>query len=172
MIRILAEVAQSQIGVREVGQNGGAEIREYQLATTLKPGPWPYCAAFVDWCIREWLERKNCAPWLSLQTMTPETWRPKTALAFGLIDWAKSRPNTTHILGEKAEVEAGDIVIFDFSHCGIVVRGFDGFIETVEGNTNNAGNREGDGVYRKIRPQKLARAFIRIRQSELAGTRR
>ena len=44
-------------------------------------------------------------------------------------------------------------------HIGIVT-GFDGKnIYTIEGNTNAAGSREGQGVYRKIRPLKTVAAM-------------
>lgn len=40
-----------------------------------------------------------------------------------------------------------------YGHCGIVVGIRDkNYIYTVEGNTNNNGSREGDGVYKKVRP--------------------
>ena len=39
----------------------------------------------------------------------------------------------------------------DLNHTGVVI-GFDAtYITTIEGNTNDDGGREGDGVYRKVR---------------------
>lgn len=37
------------------------------------------------------------------------------------------------------------------AHVGYIDRWSDKTVTTVEGNTNQAGSREGDGVYRKIR---------------------
>ncbi len=57
MLEKLIAIAESQVGVREIGGNNrGDKIREYQTATDLAPGAWPWCAAFTDWCIKEWLE--------------------------------------------------------------------------------------------------------------------
>ena len=167
MINKLLKIAEAEVGVREVGgNNSGRRIREYQTATNLKPAAWPWCAAFVDWCIREWLNDPEAVKWLNLKVSTPESWRPKTALAYGYYGWSKSRPKTTLLLNEDADAEPGDIVMFDFSHVGFVVREEKGVIETIEGNTNTKGQRDsvsGDGVFRKLRNKKLARNFLRIR---------
>jgi hypothetical protein len=172
MISRLAEIAISQVGVREVGGNNcGPKIREYQAATDLAPAAWPWCAAFVDWCIKEWLIEASVRDWLGLKTMTPEAWRPKTAAAFGLNHWAKGKPNTTKVYGEKFMPYPGDIIIFDFSHCGIVIERTKDKVVTVEGNTNGKGERDstsGDGVWRKIRTPSLAHSYIRINRSLLA----
>ena len=126
------------------------------------------CAAFVDWCIKEWLEDSQATKWLNLQRSTPEQWRPKTALAYGLTSWAKKRPNTTRIFTEKDKAKAGDIVTFDFSHVGFVVSDNGHWIETLEGNTNGKGERDsesGDGVWKKIRKKTLVKDLIRINPS-------
>lgn len=163
----LSEIAASQVGVKEVGGNNcGKKIREYQSATNLSPAAWPWCAAFVDWCVLEWLKDPAVAKWLDLRTTRPASWRPKTAAAFGLIKWAQDRPHTTTIYPETAKPQAGDIVVFDFSHCGIVTGTSGSKILTVEGNTNGRGERDsesGDGVWAKSRAASLARCFIRIR---------
>jgi len=175
MTRLLAEIAASQIGVREEGgNNNGSKIRDYQRATDLKPASWPWCAAFVDWCIREWLARPGVREWLNLQASTPEEWRPKTALAYGYLGWAKARPKTSVILHERDLAQPGDIVVFDFSHVGIVESDSGFQIITIEGNTNGRGDRDsesGDGVWRKARQKTIARNFIRIRPVlALSGT--
>jgi hypothetical protein len=166
MTHKLLAIAQSEIGVREQGGNNrGQRIREYQSATELAPDNWAWCAAFVDFCIRQWVSNSDVVKWLDLQSLTPEQWRPKTALAYGLTEWAKSRPKTTSIYTDKDTAQPGDIVTFDFSHVGIVLEDGGDTIVTVEGNTNVKGQREsesGDGVWRKIRAKSLARDFIRI----------
>jgi hypothetical protein len=170
MIEKLADVAMSQVGVREVGGNNrGPKIRVYQAASSLKPGPWPWCAAFVDWCVQQWLGYPEVKKWLGLKHMTPEKWRPTTALAFGLIDWARKRPNTVTVLPESAKAKVGDIVVFDFSHTGIVVGVGARTIDVVEGNTNGRGTRDsetGDGVWLKKRNLSLARCYLRISPSK------
>jgi hypothetical protein len=168
-IKRLVEIALSQVGVKEVGGNNkGAKIREYQSATTLKPAPWPWCAAFTSWVIREWLKDPEVIKWLNLKLLTPEKWRPKTAAAFGYIEWAKSRPATTKILTSKAKPKVGDIVVFDFSHIGIITEVGEKSFKAVEGNTNGKGTRDstsGDGVWLKTRTPSLVRNYIRINPS-------
>ena len=167
MTNLLAQIAAEQIGVREEGgNNNGSKIRDYQKATDLKPASWPWCSAFVCYCIAEWLDRPGVRDWLNLQASTPEEWRPKTALAYGFLGWAKSRPKTTIILHDRELARPGDIVVFDFSHVGIVESDSGHQIITIEGNTNGRGERDsesGDGVWRKARQKTIARNFIRIR---------
>jgi hypothetical protein len=176
MTKLLAEIAASQIGTREEGgNNNGIPIRNYQRATNLKPASWPWCAAFVDWCIREWLHAPGVTEWLNLKSSNPfKQWRPQTALAYGFIGWAKARPKTTVILHERELARPGDIVVFDFSHVGIVESDSGHQIVTIEGNTNGRGDRDsesGDGVWRKARQKTIARNFIRIRPVlALSGT--
>lgn len=169
MLDRLIAIASAEVGVREIGGNNrGDRIREYQSATDLPPGAWPWCAAFTSWCIREWLKDKDVVAWLNLQRRTPEDWRPKTALAYGYTTWARQRPNTTRILTERAPAMPGDIVTFDFSHVGFVVSESRGSIQTIEGNTNGRGDRDsesGDGVWLKVRKKTLVKDLIRINAS-------
>ena len=52
----LVALARREIGTREAGGNNrGARVEEYQQATWLNPAPWPWCAAFTCWLLREWL---------------------------------------------------------------------------------------------------------------------
>ena len=166
MISKLADIALSQVGVREVGGNNrGSKIRLYQTATNLEPGVWAWCAAFVDWCLFEWTKDPAAVFWLDLRKTSILSWRPQTAAAFGLLKWAQDRPHTTTILPETAKPEAGDLVVFDFSHCGIVTGSKGARVLTVEGNTNGKGERDsesGDGVWLKSRPLSLVRNYIRI----------
>jgi len=166
----LATIAETQIGVREVGgNNNGATIRQYQNATNLKPASWPWCAAFTCWAVREWLKDPAAVRWLNLKTTTPEKWRPTTAAAFGFITWANKRKSTVMIFDDDIQPRRGDIVVFDFSHIGIVTGSTRTRMQTVEGNTNGKGTRDstsGDGVWAKDRALSLARCYLRIRPSQ------
>jgi hypothetical protein len=169
MLHKLIAIASAEVGVREEGGNNrGSRIREYQSATDLKPGAWPWCSAWVDWCIREWLSIPQVVIWLNLQRRTPEEWRPKTALAYGLKSWALQRPSTTKVYNETHKAQLGDIVTFDFSHVGFVVEDTGKEIVTLEGNTGQKGLRDsetGDGVWRKVRKKSLVKDLIRIHPS-------
>lgn len=150
----LAKAAESQVGVRETKTNGGERIAEYQRATWLPVGPWAWCAAFVCWCVREAMggERYTFP-------------RPETAGAWDFENWCRSVDNSVKLhKPHEDDIRRGDIVIFTFSHIGIAVGdiGKDGMVQTVEGNTNSDGAREGDGVYRKRRYASKIRSVIRF----------
>ena len=161
----IVEIAERELGKKETRNNVGKEVRKYQSATNLDPGAWPWCSAFCAWTLEQWLADPDNVKWLALKGTTPARWRPKTALAYGFIKWAEARPATCVILPDSAEPLPGDLVCYDFSHIGIVKRSLGDKFEAIEGNTNGAGSRDGDGVYLKTRPRKLARCFIRIKPS-------
>jgi hypothetical protein len=151
---ILAKVAESQIGVRETKTNGGRRIEEYQRATWLPVGPWPWCAAFVCWCVKEFVGGEKVTFPL-----------PTTPGAWDFEKWCLSVDNSVKLhKPHRNKIERGDIVVFSFSHIGIATSDIDadGMVATVEGNTNSAGSREGDGVYRKNRHSSKIRSVIRF----------
>jgi hypothetical protein len=167
MTNLLPIIAAEQIGLKETrGKNLGPEVSKYQRASSLDPGPWPWCAAFVDWVLQQWLKDPKVVKWLGFKTTIPSEWRPKTALAYGFTKWAMDRPNTITILPDTATPEPGDIVMYDFSHVGFVEKNQSklNFL-AIEGNTNSAGSRDGDGVWRKVRLKSMARNFLRIHPS-------
>ena len=172
----LIAIAKAEIGVREEGgNNNGPRIREYQSATWLKPGSWPWCAAFCCWLLREWLKipevLQKIRETVGGENFDPEKWRCKDASAFGWEKWARDKG--LQVLSFDEEPEPGDIVIYDFNgakpgggHIGIVVENQPGpFFNIVEGNTNGKGERDsisGDGVWLKTRNKNTVLCFIRI----------
>tara|TARA_R110000822_G_scaffold11698_6_gene42472 strand:- start:411 stop:1088 length:678 start_codon:yes stop_codon:yes gene_type:complete len=135
-------IAKSQVGVVEVGGNNrGKRIDEYEKATWLDPeddNPW--CASFICWCIRE-----------ALKGIIVPFKRPRTPAAFRFEDWAESQPGL-RVIKSDSFPRFGDIVIFKFSHIAVCTsrkpsRNF----TTVEGNTGSVGERDGDGVWQKLR---------------------
>lgn len=161
----LVAIAQAEVGTREGKLNNtGARIVEYQKATWLKPDAWSWCAAFVAWCMREWLNDIDVRT--ALRVLKIDTWRCHDASAFGWEKWAKIRG--LKVLPDTDIAKAGDIVIFDFSHIGIVAE--DQLspahnIKTIEGNTNSKGDRDsnsGDGVWQKSRNPALVKCYIRL----------
>lgn len=160
-----ARIAESQVGVREHGGNNcGPEIRKYQKSTWLMPDAWPWCAAFVCWCVEQWLSSPSVLAALKMSAQAAGKFRPRTAGAWDFVNWAKD--NGLVLAGENGHARRGDIVVFDFSHIGIVAEDSDrGEIATIEGNTNGRGDRDsesGDGVWRKHRDRSLVKAFIRL----------
>ncbi|MEC5385206.1 hypothetical protein VVD49_05695 [Uliginosibacterium sp. H3] len=167
-IQKLIDIAQKEVGTREQGGNNtGARIVEYQGATWLAPGAWPWCAALTSWVMREWLEDEEVRRTLQLASFSlADKWRCRDASAFGWEKWAVQRK--LKLLPETEKARAGDFVVFDFSHIGLVIEDQPrptNKIRTIEGNTNGKGERDsvtGDGVWLKERVPSLVKSYIRI----------
>lgn len=172
-------IARAEVGVMEEGGNNrGTRIRHYQAATSLPPGPWPWCAAFTSWVLCKALQDERTRRYLGLvDEAAAQSWRCKQANVFesnwagrkipGWNEWALMRRLV--VLGEEATCKPGDFVTFDFSHIGLVVQGGRPgvLLETIEGNTGAAGLRDsnsGDGVCTKTRRHtpEIIRSFIRV----------
>lgn len=157
----IVQIARHEIGTEEVNAtNCGPRVDRYKSATNLPPHEsWPWCAAFIDWCVMTAMETFGI----------PETQtfrRPTTASAFDLANWSLAQDTSTWTRRlPKADIESGDIIIYQFSHCGIATRGPDdqGFFTAIEGNTNGQGSREGGAVLEKRRHISKVRARIRFR---------
>lgn len=177
----IVRIAAAEIGVKESGGNNlGPRIAEYQRATDLAPGAWPWCAAFCAWVLQQALGTQ--AGLELLGGVPPESWRCRSARAFDWITWAQ-REDLLVFDEDHPELRplAGDFMIFDFSHIGIVEHGVvqpgapgrTMLVETIEGNTGPKGLRDsaaGDGVMRKTRKASLCRAYVRLgRAGELHG---
>lgn len=147
----IADLALSMVGRHEepLGSNRGPLIQEFFNADYYKPNAadngYPWCASFVCRIVQ-----------LSMHALgIPETStfkRPRTPSAFGLADWSREQDNSTQTKDWPGrDIKRGDIVIFSFSHCGIAFTDADekGYFETIEGNTNIAGSREGTHVVHK-----------------------
>ena len=163
MPEAIARAAESKVGLRESGgPNKGADIAEFFAADNYKPNAaddgYAWCAAFVCRIVQLAMVATG------LQE-TPTFKRPRTPGAWAFETWCKG-VDYTAVLKKPAgaDIRRGDIVIFKFSHIGIAVGSPDanGYVVTVEGNTNKAGSREGDGVYRKLRSVSQVRSRIRF----------
>jgi hypothetical protein len=162
----LVAIAAKEVGVKEQGGNNrGPRIVVYQQATWLKPDAWPWCAAFTAWVLREWLKDDEVLAALHIDESDAFAWRCRDASAFGWVKWAQKQG--LYITDEKEPAKAGDIIVFDFSHIGIVEKDQvpGGLIQCIEGNTNGKGERDsvtGDGVWRKQRQPNTVRNLIRL----------
>lgn len=131
----LKSVYTSQIGIHEEGGiNSGPEVLAYIRTTGLNQ-PVPWCASFLSWCFR-----------LCGVNSPHSAWSP---------DWFPA----DHIINPSIEIpQSGDVFGIFFrdkgriAHVGFIDQWTKGsYFISVEGNTNVAGSREGDGVYRKRR---------------------
>lgn len=142
--RIL-EIAGLEIGTREKGRNDGARVREYLASVGLPPGN-SWCAAFVYWCVREATLRGG-----------PMNRLPRTG---GVLKMWERTPEHMKF----TQAAPGRVFIMDkgkgLGHCGFVLSVELDWMRTIEGNTNGAGSREGDGVYQRERHVSEALGFI------------
>ena len=116
---------------------------------------YPWCAAFVSLCVQ-----KLCSQSPYYASLIPP--REPSVQRF-LNEWA-TRKNCLVFTPKDTFTRAmrGDIVVFTFSHIGIVTENKGSLISTIEGNTNAAGSREGTVVARKQRTTSIIKAYIRL----------
>ena len=138
------KIANSQIGVIEKPphSNRGKEIDEYIKCAGLNPGNYAWCAAFVYWCF-------NGAS-IELGKENPLVRTPGV-----IAHWNKTKGVkllAADAIQNPATIKPGFIFIMDCGkgqgHTGIVESVKDGYMTTIEGNTNNGESREGYGVFR------------------------
>lgn len=143
------KMAITQIGVAEVprGSNDGPQVRQYLAAVKLAAG-YAWCMAFVYWCAaRAAADLHQVNPLLQTGGVLRQ-WNERPALRV-------TKP------------QSGDVFIIDFGkgvgHTGFVERVLpDGRLQTIEGNTNADGSREGYAVCRRVRDPKTIRGYLRI----------
>jgi hypothetical protein len=166
----LVTIAKRDVGKVETPRNNqGAWIKRFWPSTSYPEGysnREPYCAAAMAfWLDTVGDELAKAGLLESLTGMTAEQfekWRCKSAGAWAWQAWAKKAKGVT-VLPDTATPQKGDIVIFDFSHIGLVTgQPAKGRIATIEANTGPAGERDGDGCWEKNRPQEVARCFLRF----------
>lgn len=138
----------SQLGVREAtGKNDGVQVETYLKSVKLGKG-YAWCAAFVKWCFDQ------CGIKTTINAMALSTHRP------GHLVYYKGKQLRPPI--------AGDVGTLYYQHLGRIGHTFfydkeinSKIYRSVEGNTNSAGSREGDGVYIKYRSYKATYSISR-----------
>lgn len=133
----VAQVYGSQVGIREkTNNNDGREVEMYLASAGLKKGN-PWCAAFVTWTYKQSGVKAMVSGYSPAWFPSSKViWKnnkgqsPAQADVFGL--WFANKGRVAHV-GFIDAWKDGDYAV------------------TVEGNTNEGGSREGDGVYRKRR---------------------
>ena len=149
---LLVGILRTKVGVREIPRNSnrGPDVEMFQRATWLEGTGWAWCAAFVCWGMQE-LEKVVDYPFE----------RPRTAGAWDFENWAKKQGLKLFKPADK--IRKGDIVMFTFSHIAVATEDEKGgYVATIEGNTDDDGGREGNGVYEKRRAKSLIRSHIRL----------
>lgn len=141
-------IAQSQLGLAEIpkGSNWGSDVKKYLMAVGINfPASW--CCAFVYWCYNEAA--------IKLQVANPVY---KTGSVLTL--YKKQR--AAHAVNVPMP---GDVFIMSFGnglgHTGIVLKVEGDMVHTIEGNTNDAGEREGYEVAIRHRKISSIKTFLR-----------
>ena len=135
---LVRQIYCSQVGIVEQGgANLGKEVAEYLASTGLGPG-YPWCAAFVSWCYQQAQIDAPHSAWVP-------AYFEKGKMIYLRGKYQRKKPETGdvfciwyHNLGRPA-------------HIGFIEVWGENWISTVEGNTNEAGSREGIGVFKKRR---------------------
>ena len=134
----IEQVYSAQIGVREAtGKNDGKEVEMYLRSANLGKG-YAWCAAFVKWCFNQ------CGIFPPINAYSPT---------------CHNRNNIVMMQGQfRKPGQSGDVFTIwnvrlkRIAHTGFFHRQVNATIyETVEGNTNDGGSRDGDGVYKRRR---------------------
>lgn len=139
------KVAVLQIGVSESpkGSNSGPIVDKYLKSVGLAPG-FSWCMAFVYWCCKE---------------ANPNNILFRTGGV--LKQWNKTAADHRHTVPLP-----GDIFVMDFGgglgHTGFVENVVGDTIQTIEGNSNDEGSREGYEVCRRTRKISACKGFIRL----------
>lgn len=144
--------AQKQLGVKEFpkGSNTGKQVEVYLKSVGLGKG-YAWCMAFVYWCVLQDFVANGLKTPLKATGGVRDQW-------IYCKKWAVKIP------------QAGDIFIIVYEngtgHAGFVEKILpDGMIQTIEGNTNDEGSREGYEVCRRKRSIKSITGFIRIEEN-------
>ena len=126
---------------REVGgQNRGPWVRLYMDG--VEGQPW--CAGFVSYIIKQAAELLKIEPPIAGSVSCEEL--AKQAMIARIPQGPPA--STLPVPGSIMLVRGGP---HRYNHCGIVVSSTDETFETIEGNTNDSGSREGYEVCKRIR---------------------
>lgn len=161
------QIYDSQIGIKESGQNSGPQVEQYLSYVNLSKGN-PWCAAFVCWVYGQAGVANPRTGWSpALFPASKLIWSRKSGLSkTALVDPSKPATEYGHsYLDRESGPATGDVFGIYFpekgriAHVGFIDTREESWLITVEGNTNPSGAREGDGVYRKRR---LIRSIDRV----------
>ena len=160
----IVNIALSQVGYREgtrSGDYGGADDGSYNnyteynywyhnyVSTGMPVGgdSAPWCATFVSWCA----EQANIPTTILKRSTVAGHGASYFKVNFysGSSTLASNADNDSYFMGYNYTPKAGDLFFTrSWSHVGIVVGVSGSYVITVEGNTNNNGSSQGNGVYR------------------------
>lgn len=166
---VAVALEQAALGIRETTKNQGPGIQKFWTATSYGVAGYldrqPWCAAFLAWVVRDASRRQFGE--------SPPFRLPRSAAVNDWPVWAKTQPAWEERDPTVTRIRAGDIVCFDFNgrdkasgtHIALATSDerHDGTFDSCEGNTNEDGSREGNGVFlRNSRTRKSVFSVIRF----------
>jgi lysozyme family protein len=155
VITVAANEEQQHVREQPLGSNRGPRVDQYLRAAGIDPntGSYPWCAGFIVWCF------DNAARQLGLASPVPRTagvhdmWQRAGRAGFRRIPYEAA-------IGDPSQVQPGYVFFIDtgqgHGHTGLVVGREGNEFQTIEGNTNELGGREGVGVFARKRPVRQA----------------
>jgi hypothetical protein len=141
LITSVLGIASSEVGVMEdpPGSNRGLRVEEYLRSAGCRPGD-PWCASFVYWCFNK------ASKSLGIRN-------PLVRTGSCITHWSGTggrKITHSRAINDPSLIKPGFIFIINHGnwqgHTGIVRTTGNGYIGTIEGNTNINGSREGLGV--------------------------
>ena len=151
-LEAVMKAARDEIGYQEGANNANKFAK---IAGHANNQPW--CATFIRACFIKGKEEKAI---------------PDTAYCPYIESWGRQHNRIVPI----KELKRGDLVLFDFGragradHVGIATHDFDAtspqLIKTIEGNTGNKSQTNGEFVARKNRAVSLVRVIVRPKWSK------
>jgi hypothetical protein len=155
-MKSLSSIAAEDLDLSESpkGSNKGPQIQKFFDADDLdeKDG-YPWCASAVSYWTQKYLA----------QIPDSKIKAPKLASVYLMKEWAQKQG----LLIRNGNPKPNDIVIFQFSHIGIVETVNSNGFTAIEGNTNDEGSREGFEVARRTRKMTDAKHFITVSKATL-----
>lgn len=140
-------------GIEEMprGSNSGPDVDVYLRSVGLGPG-YPWCMAFVYYCVNKAAKQLGITNPLLKTGSVLTQWNETTLRKLTNRDTGVLKP--------------GDIFIMDFGggngHTGFVISVNGSVVNTIEGNTNADGSREGYEVAKRERPLSSFKGFIQL----------
>ena len=144
-VKQILTIAQAELGIYESPANSNnVKYNTWYYGKTVSGAAYPWCMVFVQWVFNQ---ASMKLPYL-------------TASCSSLLSWyQKNKPGNV-----VKTPKPGDIVIYNFSHTGIVESVGSSTITAIEGNTSpgTAGSQSNGGmVCRRTRSMTLVTAYIR-----------
>lgn len=134
---LLIQKAQSQVDVRESAPNDGVEVRKYQ-AIIGKAEKEAWCMSFMQWVSLQVCTSLGITNPLHPSEHCATVWDNTQA------KYRLAKPKRGAVFIQKSRTS-------DDGHTGLCLDGNTPMFKTIEGNTNAAGSRDGDGVYENER---------------------